>query len=208
MNRYATGTFTGQYKATIGADFCTKQVIVTDNTTLQRHVVQFQIWDTAGQERFQSLGMAFYRGADAAVLVYDCTDPDTLEHLEHWKTEFLQHVGVSIPSLQQVPFPFVVMGNKHDKPAAERLVPVQRAHEWCLRAGDGEPLFLIETSAKTALNVDEAFEELARLALQYGEYKRRTQPQLFVPPTVPPIDLRHSSSSNMNNNNQQNNKCC
>ncbi|KAJ8963544.1 hypothetical protein NQ314_005549 [Rhamnusium bicolor] len=27
-----------------------------------------QIWDTAGQERFQSLGVAFYRGADCCVL--------------------------------------------------------------------------------------------------------------------------------------------
>lgn len=34
-----------------------------------------QIWDTAGQERFQSLGVAFYRGADACVLVYDITNP-------------------------------------------------------------------------------------------------------------------------------------
>ena len=33
-----------------------------------------QIWDTAGQERFQSLGVAFYRGADACVLVYDITN--------------------------------------------------------------------------------------------------------------------------------------
>jgi GTPase SAR1 family protein len=30
-----------------------------------------QIWDTAGQERFQSLGVAFYRGADCCVLCYD-----------------------------------------------------------------------------------------------------------------------------------------
>ena len=65
MNRYSTGKFTGQYKATIGADFLTKQVMVTD-TFGQRHLVTLQIWDTAGQERFQSLGVAFYRGADGA----------------------------------------------------------------------------------------------------------------------------------------------
>ena len=34
-------------------------------------LVTMQIWDTAGQERFQSLGVAFYRGADCCVLVYD-----------------------------------------------------------------------------------------------------------------------------------------
>ena len=33
-----------------------------------------QIWDTAGQERFQSLGTAFFRGADCCVLVFDTTD--------------------------------------------------------------------------------------------------------------------------------------
>ncbi|GAX12898.1 Ras-related protein Rab-7A [Fistulifera solaris] len=203
LNRYSTGTFTGQYKATIGADFLTKQVVVTDWTG-QRHVVQLQLWDTAGQERFQSLGVAFYRGADAAMLVYDITDPASFDHLEHWRTEFLQQIGVSIPALQEVPFPFVVIGNKNDK-QNERLVPAQRAEEWCLRVGGNRPLYRVETSAKTALNVDEAFEELARLALQYGDYKRRTQPQLFVPPKVPPIDLRHSVSSTVSD---KNDKCC
>ena len=69
MNRYAAGTFTGRYKATIGADFLSKSVTVTDPATgLDRHCT-LQIWDTAGQERFQSLGTAFYRGADACLLV-------------------------------------------------------------------------------------------------------------------------------------------
>ena len=52
-------------QATIGADFLTKEVQVEDR------LVTMQIWDTAGQERFQSLGVAFYRGADCCVLVYD-----------------------------------------------------------------------------------------------------------------------------------------
>jgi GTPase SAR1 family protein len=57
------------------------------------------------------------------------------------------------------------------------------------------PLQHFETSAKTAANVDEAFHEVARLALQYEDYKRRSQPQLFVPPSTTPIDLRHQNSS-------------
>ena len=36
--------------------------------------VTIQIWDTAGQERYQSLGRAFYRGAEACVLVFDITN--------------------------------------------------------------------------------------------------------------------------------------
>ena len=48
-----------------------------------------QIWDTAGQERFQSLGVAFYRGADCCVLVYDVNVAKTFENLDNWRDEFL-----------------------------------------------------------------------------------------------------------------------
>jgi len=53
MNQYVNKKFSNQYKATIGADFLTKEVMVDDR------LVTMQIWDTAGQERFQSLGVAF-----------------------------------------------------------------------------------------------------------------------------------------------------
>ena len=63
MGRYVNDKFDTRYKATIGADFLTKEVEVEGTK------VTLQIWDTAGQERFQSLGSAFYRGADACMLV-------------------------------------------------------------------------------------------------------------------------------------------
>ncbi len=49
----------------------------------------FKIWDTAGQERFQSLGVAFYRGADCCVLVYDVTSNNSFKSLDSWRDEFL-----------------------------------------------------------------------------------------------------------------------
>lgn len=48
-----------------------------------------QIWDTAGQERYQSLGTAFYRGADCCFLCYDITNKASLENIDNWKTSFL-----------------------------------------------------------------------------------------------------------------------
>ena len=51
-----------------------------------------QIWDTAGQERFQSLGVAFYRGADACILVYDITNEKSFAGLDTWREEFLNQV--------------------------------------------------------------------------------------------------------------------
>lgn len=114
MSRYSTGKFTGQYKATIGADFLSRELAVLDPLTGQLKPVVLQIWDTAGQERFQSLGVGFYRGADACVLVYDITDPHSLDNLDHWRTEFLEHVGGGL-SDAAANFPFVVLGNKIDK---------------------------------------------------------------------------------------------
>jgi Ras-related protein Rab-7A len=216
LSRYGSGKFTGQYKATIGADFVTKEVVVTDAFG-QRHLVTLQLWDTAGQERFQSLGVAFYRGADAALLVYDITDPLSLDHLDRWRSEFLNQVGgVGLGAGSSglgggVQFPFVVAGNKVDKEATHRRIPVQRAEEWCHKAAvsadagstmypyQSSPLPLphFHTSAKTSAGVDDAFQELARLALQYEDHRRRSQPSLFVPPPPgsEPIDLRRQSSS-------------
>ena len=51
-----------------------------------------QIWDTAGQERFQSLGVAFYRGADCCVLVYDVNVMKSFDNLNNWREEFLIQV--------------------------------------------------------------------------------------------------------------------
>ena len=78
MNQYVHKRFSNQYKATIGADFLTKELMVDDK------LVTLQIWDTAGQERFQSLGVAFYRGADSCVLTYDITDAKSFDNLDSW----------------------------------------------------------------------------------------------------------------------------
>ena len=73
-------------------------------------LVTMQIWDTAGQERFQSLGVAFYRGADCCVLVYDVTAPQTFKNLDSWRDEFL----IQASPRDSDRFPFVVLGNKVD----------------------------------------------------------------------------------------------
>merc|ERR1712023_422714 len=109
MNMYVSRKFNNQYKATIGADFLTKEVMVTHNG--DQRLVTMQIWDTAGQERFQSLGVAFYRGADACILVFDLTQKKSFDALTTWKEEFLIQ---SSPPGEPKAFPFVVLGNKSD----------------------------------------------------------------------------------------------
>jgi GTPase SAR1 family protein len=62
-----------------------------------------QLWDTAGQERFQSLGVAFYRGADCCVLVYDVNNSKSFDTLDSWRDEFLIQASPRDPDS----FPFV-----------------------------------------------------------------------------------------------------
>jgi Ras-related protein Rab-7A len=104
MNQYVHNKFSQQYKATIGADFMTKEILVEDR------LVTLQIWDTAGQERFQSLGVAFYRGADCCVLVYDVNVKRSFDTLDNWREEFLNQASPSDPKN----FPFILLGNKID----------------------------------------------------------------------------------------------
>lgn len=156
MHRYVNNKYSQQYKATIGADFLTKEVDVDDK------VATMQVWDTAGQERFQSLGVAFYRGADCCVLVYDVTNTKSFENVKTWRDEFLVHANVSSPET----FPFVILGNKIDCEENKKVVNTKSAQELAQSLGN-VPLFF--TSAKDAINVDNAFEEIARNALQQNQ---------------------------------------
>merc|ERR1712194_258831 len=108
-----------------GADFLTKEVLIDDK------LVTMQIWDTAGQERFQSLGVAFYRGADCCVLCYDITAVKSFDSLESWRDEFLLQASPRDPTN----FPFVILGNKADLDS-KRKVPQAKAQTWCKSKND------------------------------------------------------------------------
>ena len=175
MNQYVNKKFNAQYKATIGADFLTKEVTVDDR------LVTMQIWDTAGQERFQSLGVAFYRGADSCVLVFDVVQPKTFDNLDSWRDEFLIQAGPRDPDN----FPFVVLGNKVD--VDSRVVAQKRALAWCQGKGN-IPYF--ETSAKEAVNVEQAFQVIARNAL-----KQESEEDIYLPDTIDVTEQRTTYST-------------
>lgn len=184
MNQFVNKKFSNQYKATIGADFLTKEVIVDDK------IVTLQIWDTAGQERFQSLGVAFYRGADCCVLVFDVSAPNTFKSLESWRDEFLIQASPRDPDN----FPFVILGNKVD--LENRSVSAKRAQQWCQSKND-IPYF--ETSAKEAVNVELAFQTIARNALA-----QETEPDLY---NEFPDQIKLNANGNGNNKDGDNCAC-
>ncbi|KAJ7333391.1 small GTPase superfamily, partial [Mycena albidolilacea] len=108
--QYISSRFSTSYRATIGADFITKTLPAPPSAPDES--ITLQIWDTAGQERFSSLASAFFRGADAAILMYDVTAPDTLYALRKWWDEFKDKAPVR--DEEMAGFCVAVVGNKVD----------------------------------------------------------------------------------------------
>lgn len=181
MSQYVNNKFSKQYKATIGADFMTKEIVIDDT------IVTLQIWDTAGQERFQSLGVSFYRGADCVMCVYDVNVAKSFESLENWRNEFLVQASPSDPEK----FPFVIIGNKIDVEEgkeSKRVISEKKAKSWCTSKGG---LMHFETSAKEDINVATAFEAVARSAIQ-NESKDE---DVYLPDTIQ-VDTSGAKAAN------------
>jgi len=147
--RYIENKFSIATKSTIGSDFLSKEINVDGRP------VTLQIWDTAGQERFQGLGTSFYRGADGVCFVFDVTRRKTFEELVAWKKAFLIQVGHE----GNDDFPMIILCNKVD--LENREVTKKEVEQFCNKEG----VSFYETSAKESINVDKAFEQIARLIL-------------------------------------------
>jgi Ras-related protein Rab-2A len=123
---------------TIGVEFGARMISCADTQ------VKLQIWDTAGQESFRSITRSYYRGAAGALLVYDITRRDTFQHLGRWLEEAKQHAQTSMVIL--------LIGNKNDL-EHRRAVSTDEGKAFA----DANGLLFLETSAKTAYNVEQAF---------------------------------------------------
>uniref|UniRef100_A0A804LSB7 Ras-related protein RHN1 n=1 Tax=Zea mays TaxID=4577 RepID=A0A804LSB7_MAIZE len=139
--RFVKGQFVEFQESTIGAAFFSQTLAVNDET------VKFEIWDTAGQERYHSLAPMYYRGAAAAIVVYDITNAASFTRAKKWVQE-LQAQGNSNTIV-------ALAGNKADL-LDTRQVSADEAKAYAQENG----LFFMETSAKTATNVNDVFYEI------------------------------------------------
>ncbi|KAF8393352.1 hypothetical protein HHK36_021595 [Tetracentron sinense] len=139
--RFVKGQFFDFQESTIGAAFFTQILSLNEAT------VKFDIWDTAGQERYHSLAPMYYRGAAAALVVYDISSMDSFVRAKKWVQE-LQRQGN--PTLVMM-----LVANKADL-ETKREVATEEGERYAQENG----LLFIETSAKTAQNVNELFYEI------------------------------------------------
>jgi len=123
--------------------FLTQTVALSDSS-----MVKFEIWDTAGQERFNSLAPMYYRGAQAALVVYDITNDNSFGRAKTWVRELEGQGGKMVIAL---------VGNKSDLESSRR-VSTEEGQSYAEEKG----LLFMETSAKTAQNVAEIFESIAK----------------------------------------------
>ncbi|KAE9394050.1 ras-domain-containing protein [Gymnopus androsaceus JB14] len=124
--------------ATIGVDFRVHKMDVNGKK------VKLSIWDTAGQERFRTITSSYYRGAQGIILVYDVSSRESFDALPRWYSELETYVSDSVVK--------ILVGNKVDKEFS-RQVPEAEASAFAQRMNS----LFIEASAKTSINVKEAF---------------------------------------------------
>lgn len=107
----------------------------------------------AGQERFRTITVSYFKGAHAILLVYDITDRDTFENIRNWVSEIKEYADSKVSLL--------LVGNKCDN-EDDRKVSFDEGKQ--LAASIGTNFF--EVSAKTDVQVREAFEDIARTATE------------------------------------------
>ncbi|XP_062974612.1 ras-related protein Rab-17 [Elgaria multicarinata webbii] len=165
---------------TVGCSFFT-HVLSLDNTK-----VKYEIWDTAGQEKYHSVCHLYYRGANAALLVYDITRKESLEKAKVW----LRELEKEFPHDEII---IVLVGNKLDL-SPEREVTFQEAKEFAKTKN----MMYMETSAKSNHQVTELFMTLAHELLK--QEQRKEKPFQTAHWKKSRVDLRETTFHQ--------NKCC
>lgn len=167
--------------------------------TINETKVVLQLWDTAGQERYKSITRPFYRGADAAFIVFDLSNPKTLVGIPYWLSEISQCKKNCLVML---------VGNKSDLPHKVTAADISRVtdsytiHKYA------------EVSAKSNTGITQLFDSIAELlhtANRSGLHEislGKEQHLQLRPSTNVELSLRKSSSISASMQNAGGKQCC
>lgn len=166
--RYLGKGFRSNYMLTIGADFAMR------DDTIKGTPVRYQIWDLAGQQRFDAVREVYYKGALGSLLVYDVTRQDSYMNTPKWINELWTHNG-------RGRVPIVVVANKIDmREEIDNTVTPEQGRTFAKKLSDvtqqeGFTCSYIETSAKTGVNIGEAFSLLGTNITNFVEKQKITR---------------------------------
>jgi len=145
--RFSEDAFNTTFISTIGIDFKIKTI------ELRGKKIKLQIWDTAGQERFHTITTSYYRGAMGIMLVYDITNAKSFDNIAKWLRNIDEHANEDVERM--------ILGNKCDM-EEKRVISKERGESIAREHG----VRFLETSAKTNINVETAFIQLAESILE------------------------------------------
>ncbi|KAL6101739.1 rab23 [Pungitius sinensis] len=184
IQRYCKGVFTKDYKKTIGVDFLERQIIVNDEE------VRLMLWDTAGQEEFDAITKAYYRGAQACVLVFSTTDRESFQAIDSWREKVEAEVG---------DIPTVLVQNKIDL-LEDTVIKNEEAEASAKRL----KLRFYRASVKEDLNVNEVFKYLAEKYLQRLKQQTAEETEVLHSTSNKIGVFNTTTSSNVGNQNSSN----
>ena len=115
-------------------------------------IAKVQVWDTAGQERYRSITNAYYRGAEAIMIVFDMTNKESFSNIQVWMNEIIKYTGKDVV--------IVIGGNKVD--LTDRKVSQDDIENFKKKKG----LNVFEVSAKTGKGVEEAFKYIVETLIK------------------------------------------
>ena len=144
IQRYIQKTFNDEYTCTIGVDFFMKTLDINDN------LIKLQLWDTAGTEKFKSITTGYYRGANAAFVVFDLTSRISFDSVSEWIQNYYNY---SNPNSEKN---VVLIGNKSDL-KENREISDEEINKFAINNN----IKYFETSAKNGNNIEECFYYIA-----------------------------------------------
>jgi small GTP-binding protein len=154
LKRYIQKVFDDNYSCTIGVDFFMKSITIGEKT------IKLQLWDTAGTEKFRSITTGYYRGANAALVVFDLTSKKSFTALNEWIQNYYKYSNPD--SVKNV----VIIGNKCDL-TESREVTEEEINDFI----KDNNITYFETSAKDGKNIDECFNHMAQKLIEQYENK-------------------------------------
>jgi len=155
MLRYTRDDYRDNHMTTIGVDFQTRFI------QIKNEIIKLLLWDTAGQEKFRSITEAYYRGSHGVLIVYDITDLKSFKNIKRWLSDIQSHALEDIQIL--------LVGNKCDL-----IENRQVSYEQGKKLADDVGINFIETSAKTSMNVEEAFMMISTQKRASNKFKKNT----------------------------------
>ena len=150
--RFVRDEFSEFQEPTIGAAYLSKDYQFDDK------IIHFEIWDTAGQERYRSLAPMYYRGASAALVIYDITNNDSFNGAKRWIEELKRKTTSCF---------IILLGNKIDLKDQNDDYNVNQ--DKVLDYVEENKIIHLLISAKTGKNINNAFDIVSEFLIENND---------------------------------------